>query len=175
NLQPFVSQQIYYSMIGREAEYELVPASVDQNLGILVWSPLAGGLLSGKYRRNQDGPAGARHTTEWSEPPIYNWDRVYDIIEGLVGVAEECGVSAAQVALAWLLGKPGVTSIVIGARTEEQLTDNLAAVDLNLSDEQRERLDKLSVPDLLYPYWHQKAGASDRLSPADETLLNSAR
>lgn len=137
-----------------------------------MWSPLAGGLLSGKYRRNQEGPAGSRHTTEWSEPPISNWDRVYDIIDGLVAVADECGVSGAQVALAWLLGRPGVTSIVIGARNEEQLADNLESVDLQLSREQRERLDAVSVPELLYPYWHQKATASDRLSYPDETLLN---
>jgi aryl-alcohol dehydrogenase-like predicted oxidoreductase len=174
-LQRFVSQQIYYSLIGREVEYELVPAALDQGLGILVWSPLAGGLLSGKYRRNQDFPAGSRRTTEWSEPPIYDWDHVYDVIDTIVGVAEGRGVSGAQISLAWLLGRPGVTSLVIGARNEAQLSDNLAAADLELSADERAMLDKASVPDLLYPFWHQANTARDRLSDADRTLLDQER
>src|SRR5215469_1448985 len=101
----FVSQQIYYSLQGREAEYELVPLAVDQGLGILVWSPLAGGLLSGKYRRGQQPPEGSRHLTDWNEPPIYDQEAVYDVIEVLVKIAEQRGVSAAQVALAWTLAK----------------------------------------------------------------------
>ncbi len=167
----FVSQQIYYSLQARDAEYELIPAAVDQGLGVLVWSPLAGGLLSGKYRRGQQAPAGSRHLTEWDEPPVYDEDRLYDTIEVLVGIGADHGVSAAQVALAWLLGRPAVTSLVIGARTTEQLADNLAAADLVLTDEERARLDKVSAPPLLYPYWHQAKTARDRLSPADLTLL----
>ncbi|HEY2267116.1 MAG TPA: aldo/keto reductase, partial [Streptosporangiaceae bacterium] len=120
-LPQFVSQQIYYSLQGREAEYELVPLAVDQGLGILVWSPLAGGLLSGKYRRGQQPPEGSRHLTDWGEPPIYDQEGVYDIIEVLVKIAEQRGVSAAQVALAYTLAKPAVTSLVIGARSDEQL------------------------------------------------------
>jgi aryl-alcohol dehydrogenase-like predicted oxidoreductase len=170
-LQRFVSQQIYYSLQAREAEYELVPISVDQGLGILVWSPLAGGLLSGKYRRGQAGPEGARHLTDWNEPPVRDEERLYDVIDALVEIAEAHAVSAAQVALAWLLGRPGVTSLIVGARTDEQLADNLAAADLALTDEQRARLDELSAPPLLYPYWHQANTAADRLSPADLTLL----
>ncbi len=167
----FVSQQIYYSLQARDAEYELIPAAVDQGLGVLVWSPLAGGLLSGKYRRGQQAPAGSRHLTEWDEPPVYDEDKLYDTIEVLVGIGADRGVSAAQVALAWLLGRPAVTSLVIGARTSEQLADNLAAADLVLTDEERSRLDKVSAPPLLYPYWHQAKTARDRLSPADLTLL----
>jgi aryl-alcohol dehydrogenase-like predicted oxidoreductase len=167
----FVSQQIYYSLQGREAEYELVPLAVDQGLGILVWSPLAGGLLSGKYRRGQQPPEGSRHLTDWGEPPIYDQDGLYDIIEVVVKIAEQRGVSAAQVALAYLLAKPAVTSLVIGARTDEQLADNLAAADLTLTDDERSQLDAASAPPLLYPYWHQAKTASDRLSPADLTLL----
>jgi aryl-alcohol dehydrogenase-like predicted oxidoreductase len=167
----FVSQQIYYSLQGREAEYELVPLAVDQGLGILVWSPLAGGLLSGKYRRGQQAPEGSRHLTDWGEPPIYDQDGLYDIIEVVVKIAEQRGISAAQVALAYLLAKPAVTSLVIGARTDEQLADNLAAADLTLTDDERSQLDAASAPPLLYPYWHQAKTASDRLSPADLTLL----
>src|SRR3954464_14800481 len=144
--QRFVSQQIYYSLQARDAEYELVPASIDQGLGILVWSPLAGGLLSGKYRRGQRGPEGARQLTEWDEPPVRDEDALYDTVEALVEIGEAHGVSAAQVALAWLLGRPAVTSLVIGARTDEQLEDNLAAAELELSVDERTRLDALSAP-----------------------------
>jgi aryl-alcohol dehydrogenase-like predicted oxidoreductase len=167
----FASQQIYYSLQGREAEYELIPLAVDQGLGVLVWSPRAGGLLSGKYRRGQQPPEGSRQLTDWGEPPVYDTDGLYDIIEVLVKIAEQRGISAAQVALAYLLAKPAVTSLVIGARTEEQLADNLAAADLTLSDDERSQLDAASAPPLLYPYWHQAKTARDRLSPADLTLL----
>jgi aryl-alcohol dehydrogenase-like predicted oxidoreductase len=167
----FVSEQIYYSLQARDAEYELIPAAIDQGLGVLVWSPLAGGLLSGKYRRGVQPPAGSRGLTEWNEPPVYDQERLYDTIEVLVAIGADRGVSAAQVALAYLLGKPAVTSLVIGARTSEQLTDNLAAAELKLSAEERTRLDEASAPPLLYPYWHQAKTASDRLSPADLSLL----
>ncbi len=166
-----VSQQVYYSLQGREVEYELVPLSLDQGLGILVWSPLAGGLLSGKYRRGVQPPEGSRHLTDWNEPPVYDEDVLYDVIDVLVDIAGARGVSAAQVALAYTLRKPGVTSVVIGARTTEQLRDNLGAADLVLDDAEFDRLDEVSRPPLLYPYWHQAATASDRLGPADLTLL----
>jgi aryl-alcohol dehydrogenase-like predicted oxidoreductase len=171
HLQRFVSQQIYYSLQAREAENELVPVSIDQGLGILVWSPIAGGLLSGKYRRGVDAPAGSRHLGDWSEPPIHDEDKLYDTIETLVGIAESRGVSAAQVALAYTIGKPGVTSVIVGARTEEQLADNLASAELTLTDEEFARLDEVSAQPLLYPYWHQANTSSDRLSPADLSLL----
>jgi aryl-alcohol dehydrogenase-like predicted oxidoreductase len=167
----FVSEQIHYTLQAREAEYELVPLAISEGLGILVWSPLAGGLLSGKYRRDEDPPPGSRHLTEWNEPPIRDEERLYDIVDVLVEVGEAHGVSAAQVSIAWLLGRPGVTSVVVGARTEEQLADNLAAAELELTGEERARLDDVSAPPLLYPYWHQAASAADRLGPADLTLL----
>ena len=167
----FVSQQIYYSLQAREAEYELIPAAVDQGLGVLVWSPLAGGLLSGKYRRGRQPPAGARQLTDWNEPPVRDEGALYRIIEALVSIGDARGVSAAQVALAYLLGRPAVTSLVIGAKTGDQLADNLAAADLVLTAEERQRLDEASEPPLIYPYWHQAKTASDRLSAADLTLL----
>jgi aryl-alcohol dehydrogenase-like predicted oxidoreductase len=167
----FVSQQIYYSLQSRDAEYELIPAAVDQGLGVLVWSPLAGGLLSGRYRRDRRPDSGSRQLTEWNEPPVYDQDKLHDTVDVLVSVGEEHGVSAARVALAYLLTRPAVTSLVVGARTAEQLADNLAAADLELSPADIERLDKVSAPVLLYPYWHQAKTASDRLSPADLTLL----
>jgi aryl-alcohol dehydrogenase-like predicted oxidoreductase len=167
----FVSQQVYLSLQERTAEQEIVPSAIDQGLGLLIWSPLAGGWLSGKYRRGQDAPEGSRHASEWSEPPVYDQDRLYDTIDALVAVAEGYGVSPAQVALAWLLRRPGVSSIVIGARTDEQLTDNLAAAELELSDADVEALEQVSRPPLPYPHWHQRNTAADRLSPADLSLL----
>jgi aryl-alcohol dehydrogenase-like predicted oxidoreductase len=167
----FATHQIYYSLQSRDAEYELVPVAVDQGVGILVWSPLAGGLLSGKYRRGVEGPAGSRQLTDWNEPPVRDQDQLYDIVDALVQIGEGHGVSAARVALAWLLDRPGVVSLIVGARTEEQLTDNLAAAELELSQAERDRLEQLSRPPLLYPYWHQAKTAADRLSDADLTLL----
>src|SRR5487761_703003 len=172
NYQRFVAQQIYYSLESRDAEYELVPLAVDQGLGILVWSPLAGGLLSGKFRRNAERPENSRHLSEeWDEPPVRDQEKLYDTIEVLVDVAQAHGVSPAQVALAWLLGRPAVTSLVIGARTDEQLSDNLGAANLVLSTDQRAALDKVSAPELIYPHWHQASTATDRLGPADLALL----
>jgi aryl-alcohol dehydrogenase-like predicted oxidoreductase len=167
----YISQQIYYSLQAREAEYELVPAGLDQGVGIMVWSPLAGGLLSGKYRRDQDPPAGSRHLTDWGEPPVRDTEQLYDIVDALVEIAAERGVSAAQIALAWLLGRPGVSTIVIGARTSEQLADNLAATELELTAEEQARLDSVSRPPLIYPHWHQADSAGDRLGEAERTLL----
>ncbi|WP_159715327.1 aldo/keto reductase [Geminicoccus flavidas] len=166
-----VSQQIHYTLQAREAEYELVPVAVDQGVGILVWSPLAGGLLSGKYRRGQAMPEGTRHLANWGEPQVHDQDRLYDIVDVLVELADARGVPPAQLALAWLLGRPGVASLVIGARTEAQLLANLAAAELELSAEERRRLDEVSAVPLPYPYWHQAKTAKDRLSPADLTLL----
>jgi aryl-alcohol dehydrogenase-like predicted oxidoreductase len=167
----FVSHQVYLSLQERSAEYEIVPSAIDQGLGLLIWSPLAGGLLSGKYRRGQPPPAGSRHASEWSEPPVYNEDKLYDTIETLVEIAGARGVSAAQVALAWLLARPGITSVVVGARTDEQLADNLAASTLELTQEEHQRLEAVSRPPLIYPFWHQRASASERLSDADLSLI----
>ena len=170
--QRFVANQVYYSLEGRDVEYELMPLSVDQGLGILVWSPLAGGLLSGKYRRGKEAPEGSRHLTDWSEPPVRAEDKLYNTIEKLLEIADGHGVSAAQVALAWLLGRPAVASLIIGARKDEQLQDNLAAAELVLSDQEHTELDEVSALELIYPYWHQAKTARDRLGPADLTLLD---
>ena len=169
--QRYVSQQIYYSLQGRDAEYELIPSAIDQGVGIVVWSPLAGGLLSGKYRRDQQGPEGSRQLTDWNEPPVRDPDQLYDIVDALVEIAARREVSPAQVALAWVAGRPGVTSVLIGARTDEQLADNLGAADLRLDDADRSRLDDLSRLPLIYPFWHHAASAADRLGPADRILL----
>jgi len=170
-LERFASTQVYYSLQNRDIETEIVPAVLDQGLGILVWSPLAGGLLSGKYRRGVEAPAGSRHLTDWNEPPVNDEDKLYDTIELAVKIGESHGVSAAQVSLAYLLAKPGVSTLVVGARTPEQLRDNLAAADLKLTDDEITALDDVSGEPLRYPQWHQANTSSDRLSPADLSLI----
>jgi aryl-alcohol dehydrogenase-like predicted oxidoreductase len=171
NWQRFSAQQIHYTIEARDAEYELMPIALDQGIGIQVWSPIAGGLLSGKFRRNAPPPQLSRHTSGWSEPPIRDEDRLYRIIDALVSVGAAHGVSAAQVALAWLAGRPGVANIIVGARTEAQLKDNLAAASLTLTAEERKVLDDVSLLPLIYPYWHQCNSASERLGPADLALI----
>src|ERR1700734_3311110 len=168
----FAAQQVYYSLEARDAELELVPLSVDQGLGILVWSPLAGGLVSGKYRRNGSPAEGAREGPRrvpgrWNEPPVRDQEKLYDTVDVLVDIAAGHGASPAQVALAWLLGRPAVTSLIIGARTDEQLRDNLGGADLVLTGDERAALDKVSLPELVYPHWHQLATSRDRLGAAD--------
>ena len=169
----FAAQQVYYSLEARDAEYELLPLAVDQGLGVFVWTPLAGGLMSGKYRRNASPSEGTRQLSgTWNEPPVRNQEKLYDTVDVLVDIAAgRAGVSAPQVALAWLLGRPAVTSLIIGARTDEQLRDNLGAADLTLTADEREALDKVSAPELVYPHWHQLATAKDRLGAADLALL----
>jgi aryl-alcohol dehydrogenase-like predicted oxidoreductase len=172
--QRFVSNQIYYSLEARDAEYELVPLSLDQGLGIMVWAPLAGGLLTGKYRRDQQ-PEEGRQLQDWNEPPVRKPEQLWDTIELLVKIADGHGVSAAQVALAYLLAKPGVTTVVVGARREEQLIDNLKSADLKLSEDEVDALDEVSAPELIYPHWHQSRNASDRFSQADLALHGRKR
>ena len=166
-IERFASTQVYYSLQNRDIEAEIVPAALDQGVGILVWSPLAGGLLSGKYRRGVQAPAGSRHLSEWSEPPINDEDKLYDTIELAVKIGESHGVSAAQVSLAYIAQKPGVTSLVVGARTTDQLRDNLAAANLELTADEVKALDDVSGEPLRYPFWHQRNTSADRLSPAD--------
>jgi aryl-alcohol dehydrogenase-like predicted oxidoreductase len=170
-LPAFVSQQVYLSLQERSAEYEIVPSALDQGLGLLIWSPLAGGLLSGKYRRGEAPPEGSRHASEWDEPPVYDEDKLYDTVDVLVSIASDHDVSPARVALAWLLTRPGITTVIVGARTDEQLADNLAAAELSLSEEEVRRLEEVSRPPLLYPFWHQRKTANDRLSAADLSLF----
>nr|WP_319514474.1 aldo/keto reductase [uncultured Cohaesibacter sp.] len=167
-----VAQQIHYTLQAREAEQELLPVGIDQGLGAVIWSPLACGLLTGKYRRGKPDPEGTRRVQGWTEPPVHDIEALYDIVEVLIEVADGYeGVTPAQVALAWLTSRPGVASAIVGARNDEQLADNLKAAELTLSQEAIEKLEKVSRKPLAYPYWHQKATASDRLSPADLSLI----
>jgi len=159
----FVSVQAYYSIAGRDLEREVIPLVQDQKLGLMVWSPLAGGFLSGKFKRNQTPPAGSRRT-EFDFPPL-NKDRAFDCIEALEPVAQSHGVSVAQVALAWILSKQQVSTIIIGARRLEQLKDNLAASKLVLSEAELKTLDEASALSPEYPGWMLAAQGQYRAKP----------
>lgn len=147
----FVSLQAYYSLVGRDLEYELLPLCREEGLGVMVWSPLSGGFLSGKYKRDDPNPNGARRTT-FGFPPIDEL-RGFDAVEALGEIAKERNGSAAQVALAWLLAQPGVTSIIIGANKMSQLEDNLKAPDIELSVAEVETLSATTAPRAQYPQW----------------------
>lgn len=170
----FVTQQIHYTLEAREAEYELLPISVDQGLGVLVWSPLAAGLLTGKHQRGRPAPAGSRQAAGWTEPPIRDLEKLWNIIDVLVAIGESRGISAARVALAWLLGRPGIASLVVGGRNEAQFRDNFGAVGLKLTEDELQRLDEVSRPPMIYPYWHQANFATRRFSAADRALHGSS-
>lgn len=147
----FVSLQAYYSLVGRDLEYELLPLCREENLAVLPWSPLSGGFLSGKYRRDNPTPEGARRSS-FDFPPV-DMERGFDAIEVLDRVAKERDASIPQVALAWLLAQPGVTSVIVGANKMSQLEDNLKAADIQLSAADIDLLSATTAPRSMYPQW----------------------
>ena len=147
----FVASQNFYSIAGRDVEREIVPMALNEDIGIMPWSPLAGGFLSGKFTRNTQ-KAGNSRRDEFDFPPI-NKDKAYDIIDVMNEIGKSNKVSAAQVALAWLLHRPGVTSIIIGAKKHDQLKDNIASTQLQLSNDEMKRLDEISALSPEYPGW----------------------
>lgn len=163
----FESLQAYYTVAGRDLEREIVPMLKSEGVGLLVWSPLAGGLLSGKFTREGSREAGSRRTT-FDFPPV-QMDRAYDVIDVMRGIAEAKGVSVAQIALAWLLHQPVVSSVIIGAKRLEQLDDNVAATKVALSADELAALDKVSAPPEEYPGWMlDRQGATRRKQLAGE-------
>ncbi len=159
----YVAHQAYYSLLDREFEWELMPAGIDQKVSTIVWSPLSSGLLGGKYRRNQPFPEDSRRQQGGSHGPTPDYERLYNIMDVLDVIAEETGKSVAQVAINWVLQRPTIANIVIGARNEEQLKQNLGATGWNLTTEQVKKLDELSAVAPIYPYWHQRQDT--RLNP----------
>ncbi|MFZ1160324.1 MAG: aldo/keto reductase [Candidatus Sulfotelmatobacter sp.] len=152
----YVGHQVYYSLIGREYEWELMPLAVDQGVGALVWSPLGWGRLTGKIRRGQPLPAGSRlHKTADMGPQVGD-EYLFKVVDALLEVAKETGKSVTQVALNWLVQRPSISTVIFGARNEEQLRQNLGAVEWNLSGEQIAKLDAASDVTPIYPYWHQR-------------------
>ena len=151
----YVAHQAYYSLLGREYEWELMPLGIDQGVGAVVWSPLAGGMLSGKLGRNRPAPAGSRAQAQGSLGPKPPDELIFTVVEALEAIALDLGRSVAQVALNWVLQRPTVSTIVFGARNAEQLRDNLGATSFTLTKEQIARLDQASDVPKVYPYWHQ--------------------
>ena len=156
----YVGHQVYYSLIGREYEWELMPLALDQKVGALVWSPLGWGRLTGKIRRGHPLPETSRlHKTADYGPQVDN-EYLYKVVDALDAVAKETGKSVPQIALNWLLQRPSVCNVIIGARNEEQLRQNLASVGWNLTKDQVAKLDAASDLTPTYPYWHQRQFAN---------------
>jgi aryl-alcohol dehydrogenase-like predicted oxidoreductase len=158
----FESIQAYYSIAGRELEREIVPLATDQRLAIMPWSPLAGGFLSGKFKPDGEGPAGARRTT-FDFPPV-DREKAFRIIDVMRPIAAQHEASVARVALAWLLHQSAVTSVIIGAKTREQLLDNMAAAQVKLTREDLDALNKVSALSPEYPGWMVERMGGDRLN-----------
>ncbi len=165
NLARLDTLQAYYSIAGRDLERDIVPLLESEKLGLLVWSPLAGGLLSGKYSRSNQRPADSRRTD--FDFPIVDKERTWKILDVMEPIAKAHGCSPARVSLAWLLAKPVVTSVIIGAKRHDQLKDNLAAVDLTLTQDELGRLDEVSALPPEYPGWMLPFQGADRLEAVD--------
>jgi len=159
----YVAHQAYYSLIGREYEWELMPLGLDQKVGAVVWSPLGWARLTGKIRRSQPVPPVSRLQSQFNRDigPQVPDEYLYNVVDVMDEIAKETGKTVPQIALNWLLQRPTVSTLVIGARNEAQLQDNLGAVGWNLTSEQMKRLDAVSAVPMIYPYWHQR-GFSER-------------
>ena len=158
-----MTHQVYYSLVAREFEWELMPLGIDQNIGTLAWSPLSGAKLSGKVVRGRPTPANSRAATDatWEVPE----ERLFAVIDVLQQISEESGQPVPRLALAWPLTRPTVSSVIMGVRNAEQLRENLAATDVVLTSEQVARLDTASAVAPAYPYWHQRRTFLDRNPP----------
>jgi aryl-alcohol dehydrogenase-like predicted oxidoreductase len=168
----FVSLQAYYSLAGRDLEHELLPLCREEGIGILPWSPLSGGFLTGKYRRDNPNPEGARRSS-FDFPPI-DEARGFDAVDVLATIAKKKNASIAQVALAWVLAQPGVTSIIIGANKMSQLEDNLKAAELELSPDEVEELSRPTAPAALYPEWMIERMNAGRVTPVEPPKESAA-
>lgn len=152
----YVAHQAHYSLVSREYEWELMPLALDQKIGTLVWSPLAGGRLGGRFRRNQPIPPDSRQAQGGGEGPALPEEWFYNLIDVMDEIAAETGKTVPQIAINWLLQRPTVSSVIIGARNEQQLRQNLGAAGWNLTPEQVKKLDIASQRETIYPYWHQR-------------------
>jgi len=152
---PYVAHQAYYSLVSREYEWELMPLAIDQGIGTVVWSPLAGGALAGKVRRGESVASGSR-VSQLGLDRAGDLETLYNVVAALEEIADDVGRTVPQVALNWVLSRPTVASVVIGARNEEQLRQNLAAVGWSLDEAHVAKLDAVSERRPIYPYWHQR-------------------
>ena len=167
NLPRMIAHQAYYSLVGRDYEWELMPLALDQKVGAVIWSPLGWGRLTGKIRRGQPKPQLSRLNTKVvvDNGPQVPDEHLYKVVDALHAVAKETGKTVPQVALNWLLGRPSISTLIIGARNEEQLRQNLGAVGWTLAKEQIAKLDAASAVQLPYPYWHQRVTIPERNPP----------
>jgi aryl-alcohol dehydrogenase-like predicted oxidoreductase len=161
----YVAHQAYYSLVAREYEWELMPLALDQGVGTVVWSPLSGGQLSGKITRDTPAPAGSRVATLGMRPGLPR-EQFYNVVDALRSIATEVGRTVPQVALNWVMQRPTVSTLVIGARNQAQLSDSLGAADCALSADQMKRLDTASEQQPVYPYWHQRTVFGERNPPS---------
>jgi len=162
NLYKIISLQAYYSLIGRDLEYEIIPCCLDQKIGIIIWSPLHGGILSGKYRKGKSWPEGTRIKSEGQHFP-YDIEQGEKILSEMEKISKEKNVAMSQIALNYSLQKPGITSVIIGARNEQQLIENIKTSDWKLTDEEMKILDEISEPKRIYPHWYFDVFKKERM------------
>ena len=162
-----VAQQVYYTPEAREIEYEIIPAARDLGVATFGWSPLGEGLLNGKVRRGKETPSDTRQGAGWPEPHVTDWDRAYDLIELFDEIAGDLGWTIPQVVISWILDRPGVDGTVIAARSFEHFQEDLAAADLTLPQEARDRITLASQQPAYYPLWHRLLNGQDRPEPAE--------
>lgn len=167
----FISQQVYYSLLARELENELVPLAVDQNVGCIIWSPLCFGLLTGKYRRGQPQPKDSR-LAHMDAPGTIDWEKLYRIVDLLEDIGKSHNKTIPQVALNWLLRRPAISSLIFGARNEQQLQENLGAVGWSLPESDVRRLEDASESLESYPYWHQNNWGANRNSRVSRVYVS---
>jgi aryl-alcohol dehydrogenase-like predicted oxidoreductase len=169
---PPITHQFYYTAEAREAEYELLPAGQELGVSSMIWSPLGQGVLTGKVYRDQKAPAGSRQGSKgWKEPWVMSDERLYRVIEALKDVAVEHNATIAQIALAWVKDRPGVGPVVLGARNEQQLREDLAAAAIKLTQEQHDHIEVVARPAPIYPYWHRAMHAAERATPSEAEYL----
>lgn len=168
---PPITQQIYYTPEAREAEYELLPAGKELGVGSMIWSPLGEGLLNGKIGRNKQAPENTRQGGGWPEPWVQDQERLYQVIDALEEVAASHNASVPQIAYAWVRDRPNVGPIVIAARNEEQLQENIASFEIKLTQDEHDRIESVARPVPLYPNWHRAMSSFDMSSSSEKTYL----
>ncbi|MGI2329320.1 aldo/keto reductase [Planococcus sp. YIM B11945] len=172
---PPITQQIYYTPEAREAEYELLPAGKELGIGSMIWSPLGEGLLNGKIGRGKQAPENTRQGAGWPEPWVQNQERLYQVIDALEEVAANHNASVPQIAYAWVRDRPNVGPIVIAARNEKQLKENIASFEIKLTAEEQDRIELAARPVPIYPLWHRAMSAPDMASPSEIAYLKGYR
>lgn len=168
---PAICQQIYYTPEAREAEYELLPAGAELGIGSMIWSPLGEGLLTGKISREKRAPENTRQGGGWPEPWVMNEERLYNVIDALQEVADNRDATVPQIALAWVRERPNVGPVVIAARNEDQLRENIQSFEIELSADEQAKIEATARPEPIYPFWHRAMNATRKGSPSEVTYL----